>query len=1214
MLSFRTGEERTMETAECRRTLVSGDWEKNTSLDEATCVKCKPMQSYVLLAAPCRVPPLYVQKQSTRQTGRSMTTTRGLRTASPAGPLQVLLILWPKCSCVKRKPCMLGPMSSSGSISVHDGSYEKLLSCLMGLDQYQLEEFKLGLQAPQLLLENSRPIPWASLKAAGPADLLCLLSEYLTARQIWDVTLHIFENMQLTSLCKEMRAKTNEFTQAQEPHNADQERPGTPGEEAAHRRRYRERMKAKILAMWDSVSWPEDHIYLCNVTAKEHEELRRLLGPNRAGAQPRTIVLEGGAGVGKSTLAMKAVLHWAEGVLFQDRFSYVFFISCHKVKEMADTTLAGLLSQDWPDSQAPTEEFMGHPERLLFVIDGFEEMVLSPDLDNSPPCSDWYRQLPVARILLHLLKKELAPTATLLVTARDYGNGRLKGLLLNPWFVLLSGFTEGDREEYFTRFFGDYDQATKILRKIRKMESLFRSCSAPLVCWAVCSCLKRRMVRSPYSRPGAEAATSLYTRFFSGLSSAAAASASGQSRPGQWRALCSLAAQGMWLSHFTFPKEDVERWHLEAPLVESLLRRNILRKVGDCEDCVAFTHHSFQEFLGAVFYVLRGARGSLGGGSTRHQEMRALLSDAFLNTNVYWNQMVLFLFGLVRRDLARELEDALRCEVSRRVRDELLDWAEDLEGCSAVSVRFEFLLLFQCLHETQDEDFVRQILSRLLEADLDIRGSLQLRVSSFCLKHCQKLSKLRLSVSSPIPQTELTFDLETPGAKVVDLRTRQWQDICSVLRNGNMRELDLSDSKLNASSMKRLCYELRNPRCRLQKLTCRSVSPVRVLKELVLVLHGNHRLTHLDLSCNNLGITVSAMIFRTLRHSACNLQYLWSDCLTRGLLGRLESCGLTAWACHQLFAELGENSSLRFLSLGDNNLSNTEVKRLQGPFGTSRCPLKELSLEKCNLSVASCRDLALLLTSAQGVTRLCLGLNPLQDDGVEPLCGSLAHPDCVLERLVLSCCRLGAPSCGHLSDALLRSRTLTHLSLRRNELGDAGVARLCAALRRPRCRLRSLDLSACSLTAEGCQELADALKRNPNVKTLDIGENDVQDDGVKRLCEVLKCSNCTLSTLGLERCNLTRGCCQHLSSALGSSKSLVNLDLSGNDLGPEGVSTLWKSLEKPTCTLRKLRLEEDLYSIVKAELEKLQEKGSSLRIKCRRWIVREDRCCLGLQD
>lgn len=58
-------------------------------------------------------------------------------------------------------------------------------------------------------------------------------------------------------------------------------------------------------------------------------------------------------------------------------------------------------------------------------------------------------------------------------------------------------------------------------------------------------------------------------------------------------------------------------------------------------------------------------------------------------------------------------------------------------------------------------------------------------------------------------------------------------------------------------------------------LRCKLVSPVKILKELVIVLHGNHKLTHLDLSSNNLGITVSKMIFRTLRHSACNLKYLW---------------------------------------------------------------------------------------------------------------------------------------------------------------------------------------------------------------------------------------------------------------------------------------------------------------------------------------------------
>ena len=62
----------------------------------------------------------------------------------------------------------------------------------------------------------------------------------------------------------------------------------------------------------------------------------------------------------------------------------------------------------------------------------------------------------------------------------------------------------------------------------------------------------------------------------------------------------------------------------------------------------------------------------------------------------------------------------------------------------------------------------------------------------------------------------------------------------------------------------RNCYELRNPRCKLQKLTCKSVSSMKILKELVFVFHGKHKLTHLDLGSNNLGITVSMTIFRTL--------------------------------------------------------------------------------------------------------------------------------------------------------------------------------------------------------------------------------------------------------------------------------------------------------------------------------------------------------------
>ena len=64
---------------------------------------------------------------------------------------------------------------------------------------------------------------------------------------------------------------------------------------------------------------------------------------------------------------------------------------------------------------------------------------------------------------------------------------------------------------------------------------------------------------------------------------------------------------------------------------------------------------------------------------------------------------------------------------------------------------------------------------------------------------------------------------------------------------------------------------------------------------------------------------------------------------------------------------------------------------------TWRLPL--CRLEKGNLSAAACEDLASLLTSTPHLTRLCLGLNPLGDEGVQLLCGSLTRPECVLQRL-----------------------------------------------------------------------------------------------------------------------------------------------------------------------------------------------------------------------
>ncbi|XP_030677660.1 NACHT, LRR and PYD domains-containing protein 13 isoform X2 [Nomascus leucogenys] len=1013
-----------------------------------------------------------------------------------------------------------------------------LLPYLMALDQYQLEEFKLCLEPRQLMDFWSAPqghfpcIPWANLRAADPLNLSFLLDEHFPKGQAWKVVLGIFQTMNLTSLCEKVTAKMKENVQTQELQDPTQEdvemleaaagNMQTQGcqdpnqeeleeledetgnvqaqecqdpnqeepemlEEADYRRKYREKMKAELLETWDNISWPKDHIYIRNTSKDEHEELQRLLDPNRTRAQAQTIVLVGSAGVGKTTLAMQAMLHWASGVLFQQRFSYVFYLSCHKIRYMKETTFAELISLDWPDFDAPIEEFMSQPEKLLFIIDGFEEILISEShsesLDDGSPCTDWYQELPVTKILHSLLKKELVPLATLLITIKTWFVTDLKASLVNPCFVQITGFTGEDLWVYFMRHFDDSSEVEKILQQIRKNETLFHSCSAPMVCWTVCSCLKQPKVRYYDLQSITQTTTSLYACFFSNLFSTAEVDLADDSWPGQWKALCSLAIEGLWSMNFTFNKVDTEIEGLEVPFIDSLYEFNILQKINDRGGCTTFTHLSFQEFFAAMSFVLEEP-GEFLSHSTKPQEMKMLLRDVLLNKEDYWTSVVLFFFGLLNKNIARELEDTLHCKISPRVTEELLKWGEELGKAESASLQFHILQLFHCLRESQEEDFAKKMLGHIFEVDLNILGDEELQASSFCLKHCKRLNKLRLSVSSHI----LERDLEILETSKVDSRMHAWNNICSTLvTNENLHELDLSNSKLHASSVKGLCLALKNPRCKVQKLTCKSVTPEWVLQDLIIVLQGNSKLTHLNFSSNKLGMTVP-LILKALRHSDCNLKYL--------------------------------------------------------------------CLEKCNLSAATCQDLALFLTSIQHVTRLCLGFNRLQDDGIKLLCAALTHPKCALERLELWFCQLGAPACKHLSDALLQNRSLMHLNLSKNCLRDEGVKFLCEALGRPDCNVQSLNLSGCSFTREGCRELANALRHNHNVKILDLGENDLKDDGVKLLCEALKPSPRALHTLGLAKCSLTTACCQHLFSVLSSRKSLVNLNLLGNELDPDGVKML----------------------------------------------------------
>ncbi|XP_055019456.1 protein NLRC3-like [Boleophthalmus pectinirostris] len=132
-------------------------------------------------------------------------------------------------------------------------------------------------------------------------------------------------------------------------------------------------------------------------------------------------------------------------------------------------------------------------------------------------------------------------------------------------------------------------------------------------------------------------------------------------------------------------------------------------------------------------------------------------------------------------------------------------------------------------------------------------------------------------------------------------------------------------------------------------------------------------------------------------------------------------------------------------------------------------------------------------------------------------------------------------------------------------------------------------LSGCGVSDRGCEALASVLGSQCCLRDLDLSQNPLQDSGLLLLCEGLKRSDCALQTLRLSFCDLFPRSCEALASVLDSEKnSLMELDLSNNDLQDSGVKTLSSALKSPRCKLETLRSGQltaniDLTSIIESQ-------------------------------
>ncbi|KAL2086339.1 hypothetical protein ACEWY4_017398 [Coilia grayii] len=854
----------------------------------------------------------------------------------------------------------------------------------------------------------------------------------------------------------------------------------------------------------------------------------------------RTVLTMGIAGIGKTVSVKKFILDWSEGEANQD-VGFMFMLPFRELNLVqGEKSLHELLCIFCPELKKLHDKSVYDEGKIVIIFDGLDEGKIELDFEKKIIAS--VTEVSTVDVLVtNIIRGKLLSSSHVWITSRPAAINQIPSDQFIDRVTEVRGFNDVQKEEYFHRTIDSKIHANQIVSHMKSSRTLYIMCYIPVFCLIVATVLQKMLKNNEKEMP--KTITEMYIYFLLIQTQMKNLKYHGGNETNKQNLLdchkdgilklAQLAFKHLNNRSILFNTEDLEKCAIDVHdgSVYSGMFTGIFKEdsVFFEEKMFCFVHLSIQEFLAALHvfisylnkneealapFLRRKHRASPNSDLSLDELLKSAVNKALESKNGHLDLFVRFLHGISLESNQRLLLGLLTHTHSSP--ESVKKTIKNLKGMQRQNISPERCInLFHCLVEMHDSS-VHDEIQAFLRAE---KGS----VKQLSLAHCSALAYVLLM-----------------SDEVLD-------------------EFDLNKYKTSPEGRRRLvpavrcCRKARLAGCGLTETSCEIVASA--------LQSANSPLRELDLSHNDLQKSGEKLL-SALQSPHCKLETL-----------RLAGCKLTEKQCEVVASAVQYMDSLTELDLSGNHMSITGVQLLNAGMSHPSCKLQILRLAGCKLTDESYEVVASALQSLVSLSELDLGHNHMSMRGVQLLHTALSHPNCRLQTLRLAGCKLTDESYEVVASALQSLVSLSELDLGDNHMSVRGVQLLHTALSHPNCRLQTLRLSPKSISVDGCVWLASALMSNPScVKKLHMDSSSAEGSAQKLLLDTFKDPHRKVEAIRLASAKLGDGSCEIVAGVLQSENSLIELDLSDNELGDSGVEIVSKGLTSPHCKLQILRL------------------------------------------